>query len=222
MAATSKLLRTANCSFSLHSRFVKLTKQVKSSYSAIEKEKQDSAREEKWEEQSGFVRAGNFVLSHFISTAFVKTGLIGEKGLFTSTDGRKCLFSLPLSDSSVLVGPSTALGAFLSALKPPTLDPKAYVVCVCVRSKHVRLISSLKKHIQICKTSYRIAPDFFAHRTFALYVNFATRIVRLDMATSSPHLISRKIPVPLVKNSTFAPLSDLLFKIFKASSRRLQ
>ena len=154
------LLRTANCSFSLHSRFVKLTKQVKTSYSAIEKEKQDCTREEEWEEQSGFVRAGNFVLSHFISTAFVKTGLIGEKGLFTSTDGRKCLFSLPLSDSSVLVGPLTALGAFLSALKPPTLDPKAYVVCVCVCPIEETFTTDFisQKHVQICKTSYQCRP----------------------------------------------------------------
>lgn len=111
---------------------MKLIKQVKSSYSALEKGKQDknstSSGQEEWGERSGFVRAGNFVLSHFISTAFVKTGLTGEKGLFTSTDGRKSLFSLPLSDSSILAGPLTALGAFLSALKPPTLDPKAYVM----------------------------------------------------------------------------------------------
>lgn len=123
------LLRTANCSFFLHSRFVKLTKRVRSSYSAIEKGKEEESDNTKnsLTRRSGFVRAGNFVLSHFISTAFVKTGLIGEKGLFTSTGGRESLFSLPLSDSSVLVGPLTALGAFLSALKPPTLEPKAYV-----------------------------------------------------------------------------------------------
>lgn len=117
------LLRTANCSLALQSQFENLTKRVRSAYS-VEKKERDNNRG--WWEQSGFVRAGNFVLSHFISTAFVKTGLIGEKGLFTSKSGRKSLFSLPLSDSSVLVGPLLALGAFLSALKPPTLEPKAY------------------------------------------------------------------------------------------------